>query len=95
MKTKYLYTMAGVLFALALAADSSGGWSTGTKSEGMNGWFYNQETHERKTMRLQNTTPPDPPPGVPLDGGLIGLIAAGGAVGYKRYKQMNDDRANE
>ena len=90
MKTKYLYTMAGVFFALVLAADSSGGWSTtDTKSEGMNGWFYNQEMHARKTMRLQNSTPPDPPPGVPLDGGLIGLIAAGGAVGYRKYKAKN------
>jgi hypothetical protein len=41
-------------------------------------------------MRLQNTTPPDPPPGVPLDGGLIGLIAAGGAVGYRKYKAKNN-----
>ena len=90
MKTKYLYTMAGVLFALALAADSPGGWSTGTKSKGMNGWFYNHEMHARKTMLLQNTTPPDPPPGVPLDGGLIGLIAAGGAVGYRKYKAKNN-----
>ncbi|MDC0083097.1 hypothetical protein OAI64_02640 [Schleiferiaceae bacterium] len=30
-------------------------------------------------------TPP-PPPNVPLDGGLVALIAAGGAVGYKKYK---------
>ena len=31
--------------------------------------------------------PPEEPPAVPLDGGLIGLIAAGGALGYKRYKE--------
>lgn len=30
--------------------------------------------------------PPEEPPAVPLDGGLISLIAAGGALGYKRYK---------
>ena len=24
-----------------------------------------------------------------LEGGLIGLIAAGGALGYKKYKQRN------
>lgn len=29
-------------------------------------------------------TPPSPP--VPLDGGLIALMAAGGAVAYKKYK---------
>ena len=29
---------------------------------------------------------PPPPPNVPLDGGLVALIAAGGAVGYKKYK---------
>lgn len=33
-----------------------------------------------------NTTPP-PPPNVPIDGGLLGLIAAGGALGYRKYKQ--------
>ena len=36
--------------------------------------------------------PPDSPdPAVPLDGGLIALIAAGGAVGYKKYKQRNTE----
>jgi len=33
--------------------------------------------------------PPEEPPAVPLDGGLIGLIAAGGALGYKKYKDRN------
>ena len=32
------------------------------------------------------TPPPPGDPDVPLDGGLIGLIAAGGALGYKKYK---------
>ena len=35
--------------------------------------------------------PPGDPPAVPLDGGLIALIAAGGAVGYKKYKQRNTE----
>ena len=91
MKTKYLYTMAGVLFALALAADTQNGWSSTPKnSNGMDGWFYSGNAHAKRTMVMQNTTPPDPPPGVPLDGGLIGLIAAGGAVGYRKYKAKNN-----
>ncbi len=27
-----------------------------------------------------------PPPGVPLDGGLVALIAAGGITGYRRFR---------
>jgi MYXO-CTERM domain-containing protein len=27
-----------------------------------------------------------PPPGVPLDGGLVALIAAGGIAGYRRLR---------
>ena len=38
-----------------------------------------------------NPPPPGEPPAVPLDGGLIALIAAGGAVGYKKYKQRNTE----
>lgn len=29
----------------------------------------------------------NPPPPVPLDGGLIALLAAGGAAGYRQFKQ--------
>ena len=96
MNIKILAVLAGVALALTAAADTQNGWSSTPKnSNGMDGWFYSGNAHAKRTMVMQNTTPPDPPPGVPLDGGLIGLIAAGGAVGYKRYKQMNDDRANE
>lgn len=28
----------------------------------------------------------NPPPPVPLDGGLVALIGAGAALGYKKYK---------
>ena len=38
----------------------------------------------------QPSPPPPEEPGVPLDGGLIGLIAAGGALGYK-YCQKDTD----
>ena len=33
----------------------------------------------------QNTPPPPP---VPLDGGLVALLAAGGAVAYKKYRSV-------
>ena len=38
---------------------------------------------------IPQDTPPDMP--VPLDGGLVALLAAGGAVAYKKYqsKQSN------
>ncbi len=35
--------------------------------------------------------PPNPPPPVPLDGGLIALIGAGAALGYKKYKEKNQE----
>lgn len=44
-------------------------------------WFAQQP----QPIMPQTNTPPLPP-GVPLDGGLIALIAAGGAMGYKKYK---------
>ena len=34
--------------------------------------------------------PPNPPPPVPLDGGLIALIGAGAALGYKKYKNRQE-----
>ena len=43
--------------------------------------------HAKKTIPVP--TPP-PPPGVPIDGGLIGLIAAGGALGYREVKKRKD-----
>jgi len=45
----------------------------------MDNWFA------KKPTAPPPATPP-PPPNVPLDGGLVALIAAGGAVGYKKYK---------
>ena len=46
-----------------------------------NSWFT------RRQPSRPMPPPPEEPPAVPLDGGLIGLIAAGGALGYKRYKE--------
>ena len=41
---------------------------------------------------IPQNTPPDPP--VPLDGGLVALLAAGGAVAYKNYKSKRSNRPN-
>ena len=49
-------------------------------------WFSQKKSNPRPTA-----PPPSDPIGVPLDGGLIGLIAAGGALGYKKYKQRNSN----
>jgi len=38
--------------------------------------------YEEPMFITQNT----PPPPVPLDGGLVALLAAGGAVAYKKYR---------
>ena len=48
-------------------------------------WFSSQPP----PVIPQNNTPP-PPPGVPLDGGLVALISAGAALGYKKYKDRQD-----
>jgi len=46
----------------------------------MDNWFA------KKPTAPPPASPPPPPNSVPLDGGLVALIAAGGAVGYKKYK---------
>ena len=50
----------------------------------MDNWFAKKPTAPPPAS-------PPPPPNVPLDGGLIGLIAAGGAVGYKKYKDRKKE----
>ena len=91
MNIKILAVLAGVALALTAAADTQNGWSSTPKnSNGMDGWFYSGNAHAKRTMVMQNVRPPDPIPEVPLDGGLIGLIAAGGAVGYRKYKAKNN-----
>ena len=90
MNIKILAVLAGVALALTAAADTQNGWSSTPKnSNGMDGWFYSGNAYAKRTMVIQNNTPPDLPQ-VPLDGGLIGLIAAGGAVGYRKYKAKNN-----
>lgn len=36
--------------------------------------------------------PPSVP--VPLDGGIVALLAAGAMYGAKKYKNMNEDKSN-
>ena len=45
--------------------------------------FEDMFQYEEPVFIPQNT-PPDLP--VPLDGGLVALLAAGGAVAYKKYR---------
>ena len=40
--------------------------------------------HFEEHVWIPQNTPPPPP--VPLDGGLVALLAAGGAVAYKKYR---------
>ena len=39
---------------------------------------------------IPQNSPPDPP--VPLDGGLVALLFAGGAVAYKKYQSKRSNR---
>jgi len=39
---------------------------------------------------IPQNSPPDPP--VPLDGGLVALLAAGGVVAYKKYQSKRSNR---
>lgn len=40
--------------------------------------------HYEEPVLIPQNTPPDLP--VPLDGGLVALLAMGGAVAYKKYR---------
>ena len=43
-------------------------------------------------MGQYNPPPPNiEPPPVPVDGGIIALLAAGGAMGYKKLKEKRND----
>ena len=50
--------------------------------------FEDMFQYEEPVFIPQNT-PPDLP--VPLDGGLVALLAAGGAVAYKKYKSKRSN----
>jgi hypothetical protein len=42
-------------------------------------------------IELLDNTSVGPPPPVPLDGGLVALLVAGGAAGYGRYKKKRNE----
>jgi hypothetical protein len=44
-----------------------------------------------EAQRRSVPLPGNPPPPVPLDGGLMALIGAGAALGYKKYKAKNQE----
>jgi len=75
MKTIYTIVAAALVFSVSAQQQKK-------NDQLFDNWFANQPTP-------QYAAPPPPPntPGVPIDGGLIGLIAAGGAMGYRKYKQ--------
>ena len=89
---KHLFFILIFLCSLSAAAGTQNGWTNKEPNKnGMDGWFYNGNAHAKRTMITQNNTPPpgNPPPPVPLDGGLVALIGAGAALGYKKYKEKN------
>lgn len=49
--------------------------------------------HFEEPVWIPQNTPPPPP--VPLDGGLVALLAAGGAVAYKKYRSKRSNRPNQ
>ena len=42
-------------------------------------------------IEFLDTSDDGPPPPVPLDGGLVALLVAGGAAGYGRYKKKRNE----
>ena len=46
--------------------------------------------HFEEPVFIPQNSPPDPP--VPLDGGLVALLTAGGAVAYKKYQSKRSNR---
>jgi len=69
-----------LLTAIALVSFSLNAQQQKKNDPLFDNWFAHEPTP-------QYAVPPGPPNSVPLDGGLIGLIAAGGAMGYRKYKQ--------
>ncbi len=68
-----------LLCMLLISIKGIGQNNDNTFEEAFQGMFDLEEL-----IYIPEDTPPSPP--VPLDGGLIALMAAGGAVAYKKYK---------
>lgn len=72
---KYVFAALLILSAqIALGQDSENAFEEA---------FEDMFQYEEPVFIAQNTPPPPP---VPLDGGLVALLAAGGAVAYKKYR---------
>jgi MYXO-CTERM domain-containing protein len=82
--------MKNILFLLFLVP---GYWSLGELKaqsaeqgileESFKGMFQQEPNLDWLDIQTNN----NPPPPVPVDGGLVALLAAGGAVGYRRYRR--------
>jgi len=77
---KNVFTVLLVIGALSLNAQSQ----EDIFSEAFNGMFNFEIPTGPISGAMDN-----PPPPVPLDGGLIALLAAGGTLGYRKLKRGN------
>jgi MYXO-CTERM domain-containing protein len=74
----------GILVAALLAAQAAAGqYQENPFEEAFNGMF--QIEHPDWEAITSSAEPPGPPD-VPLDGGLVALLGAGAAVGYRKFR---------
>jgi MYXO-CTERM domain-containing protein len=72
----------GILVAALLAAQAAAGqYQENPFEEAFNGMF---QIEQPDWEAITSDAPPDPP--VPLDGGLVALLGAGAAVGYRKFR---------
>ena len=70
------------LIAALLAAQAAAGqYPENPFEEAFNGMF---QIEQPDWEAITSDAPPDPP--VPLDGGLVALLGAGAAVGYRKFR---------
>ena len=72
---KFIYTAMALIVSLVARGQDNGN----AFEEAFEDMFQYEEP-----VWIPQNTPPDLP--VPLDGGLMALLAAGGAVAYKKYR---------
>jgi hypothetical protein len=80
---KFIYTAMALIVSLVARGQDNG--------NAFEEAFEDMFQYEEPVFIPQNT-PPDLP--VPLDGGLVALLAAGGAVAYKKYQSKRSNRPN-
>jgi MYXO-CTERM domain-containing protein len=71
-----------VLFSLSTPAQSSD--FDPVFEDAFSGMF---DTKAYGDISLDTSVMDNPPPPVPLDGGLVALLGAGAAVGYRKFRQ--------